>query len=132
MPDPIWLKWIGLPHQIGADPNDGKAACCLRMAVHVLRNAGRQPPEDAVIDRWVDLARGEQWPLLERAFLDHCVPTQARDLWSVVLITNGPRKALGLGVVIPDDLLLFPHHRRGVMAAPLKLLRPLTHYNLRP
>lgn len=131
MPDPIWLKWIGLPHQIGADPNDGQAACCLRMTVQVLRSAGKQPPEDAVIDRWIALAKEGQWPLLKAAFLQHCIPTQERELWSVVLITNGPREALGLGIVIPDDLLLFPHHRQGVVTAPLRLLRPLTHYTLR-
>ena len=32
-----WKHWIGLPHEFGADPEDGKACDCLVMPVSHIR-----------------------------------------------------------------------------------------------
>jgi hypothetical protein len=127
-PAPIWLPWIGLPHQIGEDPDNREGACCLVMAQKVLANAGFTPPD---ISTWLDYAKQNRWVELKCAFMQHCEPTASKELWSLVLLTHGKRGALGIGIVIYDDLLLFPHHRQGVTTAPLSLLRPFEHYRLK-
>ena len=44
-----WKRWIGLPHEFGADPEDGVAADCLLMVWRILDDAGiNHPPMESV------------------------------------------------------------------------------------
>lgn len=125
----IWRDWIGLPHEIGADPREGKAACCLRMTWILLSEAGVLLPPFQ--ESWLTLAHAGRWGELEAVFRKHTELLPGPEPWSITMIQNG-KAGLGVGVFLPEGYLLLPHHRRGVLAAPLHILRPLQFHRVKP
>lgn len=124
----IWLDWVGLPHEVGADPRAGKGACCLVMARLLLTEAGRYFPP--IEDKLLALVRQSAWQSLTKKFAEYTEPLSDPEPWALTLIKNGPH-GLGVGTVVPDGYLLLPHHRRGVTAVPMSVLRPLTFHRVR-
>lgn len=127
MTQPIWTDWLGLPHEIGADPRHGRAACCLVMAKVLLDQAGLQTPE---IDDWLKLARNRNWVQLQLAFDQHCEPVIEPAVNTLTLMRNGVH-GLGIGTVVSPELLILPHHRHGVITFPLHRLRFMQYRRLR-
>lgn len=123
-----WLKWIGLPHEIGADPRQGKAACCLVIARVLHQNAGRYFPP--IEEELLALVTDKAWSKLTKKFAEYTVPLEAPEDWALTLVRNGPH-GLGVGTVVPGEYLLLPHHRRGVTAIPMSMLRPMTFHRVR-
>ena len=121
-----WRPWLGLPHVIGADPAEGRGACCLLMAQALYRAAGRPFPDP---DPLLEHARRGMWGLLQLEFEKRCEPLPAPEPLALVLLRN-PREGLGLGIHVGTHLLM-PHHRRGVVAVPVELLKPLSYCRLR-
>jgi hypothetical protein len=122
---PIYHSWLGLPHEIGADPRDGHAACCLVMARILLEDAGQTPPP---IDDWIELARAGRWEPLRDAFYRNTEELPKAEPWSITLL-DSPEEGLGIGTVVPGRLLLVPLHSRGVTALPLFALPADTTYH---
>lgn len=123
-----WTKWLGLPHEIEADPRDGRAACCVKVAHNLLTNAGLPTP---VLDpRWFDEARAGHWSYCQWVFQQFVEPSPEPDLWSVAWVTNGP-VGFGIGTVVQDNKLLIPHHRRGVTLIPIQCLRKLEYFRVK-
>lgn len=122
---PIYHSWLGLPHEIGADPRDGKAACCLVMARILLEEAGQIPPP---IDQWIEMARSGQWEPLRDAFYRHTEELPQAEPWSISLLDD-PKEGLGIGTVVPGRFMLVPLHSRGVTALPLFALAADTTYH---
>jgi hypothetical protein len=116
-----WQPWLGLPHIIGADPAEGRGACCLRMAAALYRAAGRPFPDP---DPFLELARRGQWGVLQIRFEKLSEPVEPGPL-ALTLLRN-PREGLGIGIHVGTHLLM-PHHRRGVVAVPVELLKPLAY-----
>jgi hypothetical protein len=119
-----WRKWIGLPHKIGADPRNGEAACCLIMAKIILEDAGIKLPVDE--NKMISLAEKKLWPTLSLVFEKKTEFIEKPEPYAVSLINN-PTQGLGVGVVVEEAgnlYLLMPHHRRGVQAFPVRMLRP--------
>ena len=122
-----WSDWVGLPHEVGADPLQGKSACCLQIAKILLSQEGLStPPIEPLLER----ARFRDWPGLTAAFNSLSEPLEGPEPLALTLITNG-RFGLGLGVVVENGRLLVPHHRKGVVAIPLDLLKPLVYRRLK-
>ncbi len=123
-----WHPWLGLPHRIGADPRNGEACCCLRMAQIIMEEIGRDPPE--IDPRWENLARERRWTDLYEEFQLIAIKAAVdEELWSLVpLLTPA---SFGIGVVVPDKLLLVVHHRQGLTTVPLLQLKSPLYYNLR-
>ena len=88
-----WRKWIGLPHEFGADPEQGKAADCLLMVWRILDDAGIDHPEFNAY--WLDIARQGDWPALEALWRDGTTELDQPKEYAVTLFHNGPN---GLGV----------------------------------
>jgi hypothetical protein len=119
-----WHNWIGLPHWLGADPRDRYGACCLRMAYALHEAAGTpMPPFQA---EWLVMARDGKWNDLEAAFHSITSPIEGPRLWSLIPITG--HKKFGIGVVVQDQMMLTPHHQRGVMAIPLRCVPDATFH----
>jgi hypothetical protein len=123
--EPIYHSWLGLPHEVGADPRNGKAACCLVMARILLEEAGQEPPP---IEAWIDMARRGQWEPLRDAFHRHTEELAKPEPWALTLLDD-PAIGLGLGTVIPGRMLLVPLHEKGVSAIPLFALPRDTTYH---
>ena len=122
-----WRKWIGLPHEFGADPKQGKAADCLLMVWHILDDAGIDHPEFNAY--WLDIARQGDWPALEALWRDGTTELDQPKEYAVTLFHNGPN-GLGVGIVVDRGLLLV-HHRRGVRWVPLSYMPELRFYAFR-
>jgi hypothetical protein len=122
-----WKHWIGLPHEFGADPEDGKAADCLVMVWHILDDAGIAHPQ--MNAQWLQLAEQKRWPELEQLWRDGTVELDGPQQHAVALIRNGPA-GLGVSIVVDDGLLLV-HHRRGVQWVPLSYMPSLRFYTFR-
>ena len=122
-----WKHWIGLPHEFGADPEDGVACDCLLMVWRVLDDAGVSHP--GFNANWLEMARQKRWSDLEALWRDGTVELEAAESHAVTLIRNGPN-GLGVGIVV-DDGLLIVHHKRGVRWVPLDYMPRLHFYKFR-
>ena len=125
-----WKKWIGLPHKPGSDPRKGEGACCVFIAKILLEENGYAfplPPDEilSLSDKGFDSS-------ITELFYDNTEPIDSPEPWSVCLIKNGSA-GLGIGIVVASEdnkklYLLLPHHRKGVQAIPLTLIRSLNYY----
>lgn len=122
-----WRSWLGLPHEIGADPRDGQAACCLVIARLVLEDASYEVPE---IDDMISQARSGQWLPLVNKFYELCEPVPTPEPNSITLLRNGVN-GLGIGTVVEPNIMLTLHHKRGVIALPINRLRLLKFYRIK-
>ena len=120
----FWEPWLGLPHKLGADPRDGNACCCLKLAEIVLREVGLPVPQ--IDKKWYALARERCWLELYDEFQLLTQQTSERELWALVPFLTD--RSFGIGVVIPNDMLLCVHHRYGVTAVPLDTVRDPTYH----
>lgn len=114
-----WPQWIGLPHQVGADPADGVAADCLIMAHRVRTAAGLPTP--TLDPMWFTLAAAGHWTHLEREWrrlMVRCEPEP------YALLMHHQPSCLGVGIAL-DDGILTVHHRRGVQWLPIEVARKL-------
>jgi len=119
-----WMRWIGLPHGFGANPEDGIACDCVLMVWAVLDHAGvPHPPFDP---QWLKLAKAHNWGALELAWHRGTRSLDGPEPYAVTLFRNGPA-GLGVGVVV-DDGLLMVHHRRGCCWIPLSAMKRLTYF----
>lgn len=123
----IWADWIGLPHELGADPRQGKGACCLLICQILLTRAGYVFPDCSPL---LEQAKNRNWAALQLTFDKYTYPIQSAEINGLTLIRNGLH-GLGLGIVVEENRLLFPHHKRGVIAAPIDQLRTLQYRKLR-
>jgi hypothetical protein len=117
-----WRSYLGLPHILGADPDDGQGADCLLLAFRVLDEL--RQPHPTPQPEWFEWASKGNWGDLERLWQEHTESVSEPVSGSVTLLRN-PNCGLGVAVVIADGLLMV-HHRRGVCWAPLHSLKPLT------
>lgn len=122
-----WHSWLGLPHRLGADPREGEACCCLKMAHIMMSDLGLNPPE--IKPYWAKLARDRRWSDLHREFQLVTQETDTERLWSLVPLLTPV--SFGIGVVVPDRLLLGVHHRYGLTTVPLDNLISPSYYTPR-
>ena len=118
MIDLDYCKWIGLPHGIGCDPDDGKCADCLVLTTKVLTAQGLYcPPLES---KWFDWANEGRWKdllqewkrLMERA-------DKAKE--GCVCLHGDDEQLFGMGVFIDEGFLLVSH-KKGVVWVPLALM----------
>lgn len=113
-----YCKWIGLPHAIGADPDDGKFADCLIVASKVLRAQGLYCPP--LNSQWFDWAKEGQWKRLLGEWKQHMERTDKAEEGCVCL-HGDDEQLFGMGVFIDAGFLLVSH-RKGVVWIPLALM----------
>ena len=114
-----WREWLGLPHEIGADPREGRAACCLVMTTLLLRDAGLNPPDPA---GWIDLAMKGDYASIQMEIDKYFEPVNYPEMLSFTILRNGVH-GLGVGIVVEPNTLLLVHHVKGVVTLPINRLR---------
>ena len=66
-----WHHYLSLPHEFGADPDDGVGCDCVIMVWNVLRDAGiDHPPYDP---NWLSMASRGEWAALKDQWLERTV-----------------------------------------------------------
>lgn len=115
--------YLGLKHEFGADPREGKAADCLLLCFVLLDEAGIYRPE--LDPRWMDMATAGLWSSLETAWNHHTSPVNAVEAGCVALHWNRPNSKhprLGISTVVEDSGnlgVVIIHARKGVVWLPL-------------
>lgn len=122
-----WKQWVGLPHETGADPRLGRAACCLKITQIILNDIGYRFPFD--LEELYHLAEQRDLLAIRKAFESATVSISDPEPYCVTLFTD-KSLGIGIGIVVPDEIggrlfLLIPHHRRGVMPVPVDILSSL-------
>lgn len=121
-----WMKYLGLPYRIGADPEDGIACDCIHLVLRVLAMGGLHPPE--VQRRWYNFLATkeinkimEEWSALtEQTFgpEDYAMTVlpSAMDFSIAIVVNNG---------------LLMVRPTTGVTWVPVSSLQPMNFRRLR-
>lgn len=114
-----YANWIGLPHVLGEDPDNGVGADCLVLARKVLELSGQLcPPLNPL---WFAMAKEGRWEELEREWMELMEPIDAPCQFAISMNRNS-FTGFNIGVVV-DDGVLIVHHRKGVAWIPLSLAR---------
>jgi hypothetical protein len=94
------------------------------MAHIMMGDVGLNPPQ--IEPHWEDLARRRCWTDLYEEFQLVTREVKAEELWSLVPLLTPV--SFGIGVVVPDRLLLGVHHRYGLTTIPLDKLNSPSYY----
>jgi hypothetical protein len=110
-----WRDYIGLPHEIGADPRDGIAADCLLLVFAVQDELGIPHPEPD--ERWFEAARNDQIQMLCDEFFDGTEVVDEVSDGCFTLLTVGLQK-IGFAIRIEGGALTVNEKRGGVIWIP--------------
>ena len=121
-----WHQWIGLPHQLGADPRDGEACCCLELwfavcdlaNIHIyekdyLRTLARQNEPD-------EYGRSPAMDAISQAAenFTHLVGPDSPQTGDLSLTYSNRRGDPPVGlIVVVDDVELLMTHTIGLRSA---------------
>jgi hypothetical protein len=122
-----WMKYVGMPYRMGADPRNGNGTDCIRLVLRVLEDAGLQPPP--VERQWykwlaednLDAIRDDWYALTEQ--------TAGPEQYAMALVPTGG--VFCIAVVVDDGLLTVSANLDMVAWVPLHSIRPLNYRRLR-
>lgn len=115
----LYHKWIGLPHVIGADPDDGIGADCVVIAIKVLADYGFKTPP--IKEEWFSAAREGRWAALYKEWLRYVEETDTAAPGCLYLYHRRDQH-LGMAVYI-DRGFLTVSHSHGVLWKPVNLFK---------
>jgi hypothetical protein len=121
------VNWIGLPHEIGADPRYGKACCCL-VANAVVNEQKHQYFPTHELANWIQLSHEGDWKTLEAAFETHTKPVTLAECRRGDVAILHHEQGLGLATVLDYNWILLPFHDCGVRVGPRRLW---SHWDIR-
>jgi len=121
-----WMRYVGLPYRMGADPQRSNATDCIRLVLQVLADAGLNPP--AVERQWYRWLAQRDFKAIEADWyrLTEQVPGP-EDFAMTLLPTEGD---FSIAVVV-DNGLLTVKATVGVVWVPLSSMRPLNYRRLK-
>ena len=123
----LWRQWIGLPHELGADPRQGKGCCCLKLSQIVLEAVGQKPPQ--INSQWYELSLQQRWDEAAKLFLSYVIETDPWRQWSIVPFWSP--QMFGIGLVVQDRMVLTSLHTRGACVIPARALRSPDFFTLK-
>ena len=122
----MWHRWISLPHQFRADPNDGRGADCLIMTWHVLDAAG--VPHPALNTEWLSMAERGDYEALARLYRESTIDLGEPEEYAVTMFRAADH--IGIGVVV-DGGLLHVNRRKGVRWIPVGRCKKMEYRRFR-
>jgi hypothetical protein len=121
-----WMKYVGLPYRLGADPESGTATDCIRMVLRVLADAGLNPPD--VERRWYRLLAQRDIQAIKADWFAMTEQTMGPEQYAMTLLpTDGD---FSIAIVV-DNGLLVVRATVGVVWVPLSTTRPLNYRRLK-
>lgn len=121
-----WMRYLGLPFKLGADPENGNATDCVHLVFRVAQQNGVTTPE--IKREWYShLGKRNIGPIM-------------KDWFSLTEQTMGPEQCamaimpdeniFAMSIVV-DGGLLFVRSSVGVIWAPLSSLKPMNYRRFR-
>lgn len=123
---PPWMKYVGLPYRLGADPEDGEAADCIRLVLRVLVMGGLEAPP--VERKWYNHLAKREIDAIMADWFDLTEQTNGPEPYAMTLL---PMEGDFSIAIIVDEGLLMVRAAVGVIWAPLTSLQPLNYRRLR-
>lgn len=125
----FWRKWVGLPWSLGADPRDGRAACCFRTAQAVREELGLSWPADRM-ERWYAAARRGAWRELREDWDGMTDPIKEPQTGALIRFDHGDG-GFGIGVLPDERTLITVRHHGRLIVGPLAACGKFNLYALR-
>jgi len=119
---------VGLPWALGADPRDGKAACCFRTAQAAREELGMHWPADQM-EHWYSDAQAGAWQGLRWDWLDMTTPIEQPEAGALIRFDNQD-DSFGVGVLVDAQTLLTVRHHGRLIVGPFSAFRRLKLYRL--
>ena len=124
----FWRNWVGLPWALGADPRDGRAACCFRTAQATREELGMHWPADRMA-HWYSDAQAGAWQGLRMDWLELTTPIDEPEAGALIRFDNQDG-SFGLGVLADAQTLLTVRHYGRLIVGPFSAFRRLKLYRL--
>jgi hypothetical protein len=121
-----WMKYIGLPYRLGADPESGTGTDCIRLVLRVLADAGLSPPD--VQRRWYKLLAQRDIQAIKADWFELTEQTMGPEQYAMTLLPS--ESDFSIAIVV-DDGLLTVRATVGVVWVPLSAMRPLNYRRLK-
>ena len=126
---PFWASWVGLPWQWGADPRQGKAACCFRSTQAVREMLHLPWPGDRMAD-WYRIAGAGGWALLRQEWSQLTVETNKPQAGTLLRLDNEDM-SFGVGALVRPDAALIVRHSGRLHVLPPKHWSSMKLYEVR-
>ena len=124
----FWRKWPGLPWRLGADPRDGRAACCFRTAQAVREELGLPWPAERMEPWYRDAARGH-WRELHEDWAELTEPIEQPEAGALIRFDRGDA-TFGIGVLPDERTLITVRHYGRLIVGPLAACGKMNLYRL--
>lgn len=124
----FWRRWVGLPWQLGADPRDGKAACCFRTAQAAREELGLSWPAEWM-ERWYRLAAAGCWDELRADWRQSTEPIEQPEVGALIRFDNS-NGSFGVGVLPDERTFITVRHQGRLVAGPRSACGNLSLYRL--
>lgn len=125
----FYRRWVGLPWAWGADPRDGRAACCFKTAQAAREELGLRWPADRM-DGWYEKARQGLWCALRDEWDEFTEPAYC-PVAGALLRFDSRDGTFGLGVMAQDEIVITVRHHGRLLVAPRRALSPINLYQLK-
>lgn len=122
----FWMRYVGMPYHLGADPSGGRGTDCIRMVFAVLRDAGLNPPP--VDRRWYHLLAAHDVAAIRDEWLALTEQTAGPEQYAMTLLPSEGDFSIA---IVVDNGLLTVRSNVGVIWVPLSSLRPLNYRRLK-
>lgn len=124
----FYRKWVGLPWRLGADPRDGKAACCFRTAQATREELGLPWPADWM-GYWYSRARQRDWGTLRAEWGEHTERIEQPEAGALIRFDH-PDESFGVGVLPDDRTFVTVRHCGRLIAGPISACGELKLFRL--
>ena len=121
-----WMKYVGLPYRLGADPDGGTGTDCIRLVLRVLADAGLNPP--AVERHWYRLLAQRDYQAIKEDWFALTEQTMHTEQYAMTLLPTEGEFSIA---VVVDGGLLAVRSTVGVVWVPLTSVRPLNYRRLK-
>ena len=118
-----------MPWAWGADPRDGRAACCFKTAQAAREELGLSWPADRMSDWYTRAKRGE-WESLYRDWTDMTKEIK-KPVAGALLKFDNADGGFGVGVLLEPEIIATVRHQGRLLVVPRKALGLLKLYQLR-
>jgi hypothetical protein len=126
----FWHRWVGLPWELGADPRDGRAACCFVTAQAVREQLGMHWPADRM-RAWYEEARLGAWEELRWDWSALTETIEGPEAGALIRFDNPSNGSFGVGVLPNDLTLITVRHNGRLIAGPVSACGGLKFFRLR-
>lgn len=125
----FWQPWIGLPWVWGADPREGRGACCFRTAQAAREELGLPWPADRMGDWYVRASRRDWMGL--RADWEGATTELAGPIAGALVRFDNADGSFGVGVLVEPEIVVTVRHQGRLIVAPRRAIGSMKLYQLR-